>query len=339
MPEIVKVKSVSRDFAKTNGVLLEETSTTALVFFPEIHPGGVRGHLVRLKKKKGEPWEKIPEQDFKKLQLYEGVHIELGTEQITKLCDEIAKRKPIASQLPIGQATYRVSTDEDNLNGVITQLVNQGQLPALLEMLEDSDPNTADKLTAGLIQLRRKKIIEELKYRLTQSYHETKGEDSWQRWIYENCWIFGANYQQPIEKTKINISGIMPDYLFPTMDNFVDVLEIKLPTFSVIEADPNHKGSWVWSKESNYAIGQVVTYLGEIERQRLELERSIKQYHQIEIFMLKPRAYILIGRSDDWTAEKKEGLKKLNYHLHGIEVLTYSDLLKRGEAFLHFPQN
>lgn len=53
MSEIVKVKSVSRDFAKTNGVLLGETSTTALVFYPEIHPGGVRGHLVRLKRKRG----------------------------------------------------------------------------------------------------------------------------------------------------------------------------------------------------------------------------------------------------------------------------------------------
>lgn len=339
MTERVKVKSVSRDFAKTNGVLLKETSTTALVFYPEIHPGGVRGHLVRLKKNKGEAWEKIPEMDFKKLQLYEGVHIELGTEQIEKLCDEVAKRKPIASQIPVGQAIYTVSSKHNHLNSVFEQLVDQGHLPTLLEMLEDSAPDMADKLSAGLIQLRRKKIIEEFKYRLNHSYHETKGEDSWQKWIYKNCWIFGANYQQPIEKQKINISGIMPDYLFPTVDNFVDVLEIKLPASKVIEEDPNHRGSWVWSKESNYAIGQVVTYLSEIERLRFEIERLIRQHHQREILMLKPRAYILIGDSKEWSSEQQEGLKKLNYHLHGIEVITYFDLLKRGEAFLHFPQD
>jgi len=118
-----------------------------------------------------------------------------------------------------------------------------------------------------------------------------------------------VNYEQPIEKHKINIHGIMPDYLFPTVDNFVDILEIKLPTFKVIEEDPNHKGSWVWSRESNHAIGQVITYLTKIERFRLEIERLVEQYHQKEILMVKPRAYILIGNSEDCSGEQKEGLK------------------------------
>ena len=39
----------------------------------------------------------------------------------------------------------------------------------------------------------------------------------------------------------------MPDYLFPTLDGFVDILEIKLPSFEVIEEDVGHIGSWVWS--------------------------------------------------------------------------------------------
>ena len=113
----------------------------------------------------------------------------------------------------------------------------------------------------------------------------------------------------------------MPDYLFPTVDNFVDILEIKLPKFEVIEKDLSHKGSWIWSKDSNKAIGQVVHYLNDIER-------LIKQNYEKDVILLKPRAYILIGKSDDWTAEKKEGLKKLNYSLHGIEVITYTDLLR-----------
>jgi len=50
--------------------------------------------------------------------------------------------------------------------------------------------------------------------------------------------------------------------------------------------------------------------------------------------MLKPRAYILIGNSADWIAEKRDGLRKLNDTLHGIEVLTYQELIFRGEVFL-----
>lgn len=63
----------------------------------------------------------------------------------------------------------------------------------------------------------------------------------------------------------------MPDYLFPTVDNFIDILEIKLPTFEVIKEDSSHAGSWIWSKESNQSIDQVVTYLSAIDRIRFEL--------------------------------------------------------------------
>jgi uncharacterized protein (UPF0254 family) len=35
----------------------------------------------------------------------------------------------------------------------------------------------------------------------------------------------------------------MPDYLFPTLDGFIDILEIKLPEDDVIIKDTNHIGS------------------------------------------------------------------------------------------------
>ena len=122
----------------------------------------------------------------------------------------------------------------------------------------------------------------------------------------------------------------MPDYLFPTLDGFVDVLEIKLPDDEVILKDASHLGAWRWTKETNTAIGQVVNYLGEIDRLRLEIEREVKINYGHDISLLKPRAYILIGNSNDWGADKKEGLRKMNHALHGIEILTYKDLLDRG---------
>ena len=154
--------------------------------------------------------------------------------------------------------------------------------------------------------------------------------DSWQKWIYKNNWLFGVQYKRPIEKIKINISGIMPDYLFPTLDGFVDVLEIKLPDDDVILKDQNHRGSWKWSKETNSAIGQVVNYLGEIDRLRLEIEREVNTNYGYSIKLLKPRSYILIGNSTGWDGGKREGLRRMNHALHGIEVLTYKDLLDRG---------
>uniref|UniRef100_UPI000A9E743B Shedu anti-phage system protein SduA domain-containing protein n=1 Tax=Microcystis aeruginosa TaxID=1126 RepID=UPI000A9E743B len=87
------------------------------------------------------------------------------------------------------------------------------------------------------------------------------------------------------------------------------------------------------------AIGQVVNYLSELELHQLEikrnLDRSYCKEHNIDIFSIKPRAYIVIGNKKDWDEFKTEALRKLNYSLHGIEVLTYSDLQTRGQNIIN----
>ncbi len=344
MTDIIKTFSVGKNFVKTKGILLDQTSDTALVFFPEIHPGGVRGDLIRFKKNRIDKWEKIPEQDFRKLKYFEGTHIELGTKQLNLLLEEVKKRKSISEQgVKQGSTEYIVAekdkiivVDDENKKQLIQQVLEKGYSDDFWNLLISSYPNVANKLSAGHLQMQRGVIVNELEIRLGNDFSETIGEDSWQKWIYIHNWLFGVNYHKPIEKQKINITGIMPDYLFPTLDQFIDILEIKLPSEEVIIQDTSHIGSWVWSNSSNYAIGQVINYLGEIERLRLEIEKNIRDVYHLEFSLLKPRAFILIGQSANWTLLKKEGLRKLNNSLHGIEIITYTDLANRGRVFTDF---
>ncbi|HOH66956.1 MAG TPA: DUF4263 domain-containing protein [bacterium] len=182
--------------------------------------------------------------------------------------------------------------------------------------------------------------IGDLKKRLDsdKQYPETKGKNSWQSWVYKNNWMFGSNYQTPIEKEKIGFDSI-PDYLFPTIDGFLDILEIKLPNHDVILDDTSHAHSFKWSGKASEAIGQVVTYLHEIEIHQFEIQQKIEEnygelFNEQKVFVIKPRAFILIGRNKDWKPEKKRALRKLNYSLHGIEILTYDDLLNRGDKII-----
>lgn len=146
--------------------------------------------------------------------------------------------------------------------------------------------------------------------------------------------MFGAKHLDPIDRTKINITGSMPDFIYPTADGFADILEIKLPSDEVIIEDKNHAGSWKWTASTNGAIGQITNYIIEIERQRLEIEKNIKISTGRDILLLKPRAFILTGNSKDWAGDKKEALRKLNSVLHGIEVITYYDLVLRAERII-----
>jgi hypothetical protein len=340
----IKTQSVSYGVAKTNPIPLDGTSETKIRFHPTLHEKGVSGSIVKFKKDKKSIWENLKQTDFKNhaLSTMEKIEIPISTEALKKLVEAVHAREDIVKdggrygshEYITVEKNKIVVIDDKNKKQLLEQILSKGYSDDFWKLLIGTDPELADKLSAGHLQMQRRKVVYELKERLTKRFSETTGNDSWQEWIFRNNWLFGVNYQQPLEKQKINIVGVMPDFLFPTIDDFVDILEIKLPDDEVIIQDSSHNGSWVWSKNSNIAVGQVVNYLSEIDRLRLEIEKQIKIKYGKEVSLLKPRAFILIGNSKSWKPEKKEGLRKLNHSLHGIEVITYNDLIQRGEAFL-----
>ena len=151
-----------------------------------------------------------------------------------------------------------IITDE-NKTAYIKKIIAAGYDEEVWNNLAESNPSLVTKLSYARIQSAKQKVVKELDSRLKMNtFLETTGDDSWQKWIYRNNWLFGVNYMKPIEKTKISISGIMPDYLFPTLDGFVDILEIKLPNDEVITKDASHPGSWKLTVETNMLLGRLL---------------------------------------------------------------------------------
>lgn len=339
--EIVTLKKIGNNIVEVQeDFILIEEPLSRLVFQAQIHKNGIRGKIVRQRREsKNDYW--VPEKsiDIRTLGKNESINIELRTAAVENLYLAIAKLANVLHQEGIryGENTYKIVDNDSliisdkNLAVYIRKLMEAGYDEEVWNNLAESNPTLVSKLSYARVQNEKRKVITELEGRLLKgTFSETTGPDSWQKWIYKNNWLFGVNYRKPIEKTKININGIMPDFLFPTIDGFVDILEIKLPTDQVIVEDSSHRGSWKWTPDCNIAIGQVVNYLCEIDRLRLEIERTIKIVYGTDICLLKPRAYILIGDNKVWTSEKKEGLRKLNYALHGIEIVTYRELIERG---------
>lgn len=254
----------------------------------------------------------------------EVICINLGTVEKRKLLDKIAEKCGERTQEFAKRAIF------DKLNSVISNLEKQNQSLRL----------EIEELTERRRQVNidfYREVITDFKERLTKDYPETKGNESWQSWIYKNNWLFGIQYGQPIEKQRVGLESI-PDFLFPTIDGFIDILEIKRPIHQVISEDSSHSGSFTWSSEANKAIGQVVNYLHEIELNQLQLYKRLNHKYCMDltaqVSLIKPRAFILIGRSNDWSEVKREALRKLNHALHGIEVLTYDNLILRGQSLI-----
>jgi len=339
---IITAKSIGYGISEIEeDFILNEEPLSRLVFHAQIHNRGIRGRIIRQRREsKQDSWVPDKSIDIRTLGKNQSINIEIDTDATKRLYSAILKLANLLRQRGIeyGENKYKivdpasfVITDE-NKAVYIKRLLSSGYDEDVWNSLAESNPSLVTKLSYARVQIDKSNVVEELERRLDiGGFSETAGSDSWQKWIYKNNWLFGVNYRDPIEKAKININGIMPDYLFPTIDGFVDILEIKLPDDAVIIDDKNHNGSWKWSSETNIAIGQVVNYLSEIDRLRLEIERNIKTNYGHYFCLLKPRAYILIGNSQDWENDKKEGLRKMNHALHGIEIVTYKDMVERGK--------
>ncbi|MEI6477757.1 MAG: Shedu anti-phage system protein SduA domain-containing protein [bacterium] len=343
----ITTQTLKEGVAKTSTIKLGKTPETRITFEALIHEKGVSGKIIKYKKDRKSDWDNLQKSDFSShaLDVMEKVEIPVSTDELLKLITEIQLRYRIAeggvksgihSYIPVEKDSF-VLIDNENIKQILESVLIKGYSDDFWQLLSASEPDLANRLSAGQLQLQREKIVKDLERRLLLRFSETNGNDSWQRWIHANNWLFGINYQKPIEKEKINISGVMPDFLFPTVDGFIDILEIKLPEDEVISSDGSHQGAWKWTAASNTAIGQVVNYLSEIDRMSSEIENNIRRKYELEVSCLKPRAHILIGNSQDWKMEKKEGLRKLNHSLHGIEVITYFDLIQRGKSFSKSP--
>lgn len=351
MNDIITTKSIGTGIAEVEeDFVLCEEPMSRLVFHAQIHNTGIRGKIIRQRRESpSDVW--IPDHaiDIRTLGKKESINLDVNTESVKNLYLAFNKLAGILKQRGIEYGINKyavvdpdtvVITDENKV-AYIKKLIEAGYDQEIWMSLAESNPTLITKLSYAKLQSKKQEIVDELNMRLkTGGYHETSGPDSWQSWIYKHNWLFGVNYQKPIEKARINLTGIMPDYLFPTLDEFVDILEIKLPDNEVIVGDRSHAGAWKWSQETNTAIGQVVNYIGEIDRLRFEIEKNVLTVYGYELCILKPRAYILIGNSRNWTSLKKEGLRKMNHALHGIEIVTYKDLVDRGNQSIQtLPEN
>jgi hypothetical protein len=184
MKKITTTK-VGKDFAESNWILLDETPETTIIFKPEIHPGGVRGILVRYKKERGVDWKDLKDADFQKISLSPNTKFEiaLNTETLNKLKQTIEEHTKII-QLGIkeGQKEYVVAesdkvivVDDTTKRAIFDSLLKKKYSYEFWKLLQESEPELATHLSVGHLYAEKNKTINELTLRLKGKYSETTG--------------------------------------------------------------------------------------------------------------------------------------------------------------------
>lgn len=157
---------------------------------------------------------------------------------------------------------------------------------------------------------------------------ESLSETPFQKWFETNYWVFGSAYIAHDDVRSIS-SGDNTDLILErTANGLRDIIEVKKSSVRVLIEDTGRK-QFFFSASVSSAIGQCARYLEVFSQTAYN---GLLDHRSI--VAKQPVAIIVIGRSSDWTDEKRNALHRLNSHLHGIRVKTYDEILEEAECLL-----
>ncbi|MBI2851806.1 MAG: DUF4263 domain-containing protein [Chloroflexi bacterium] len=159
-------------------------------------------------------------------------------------------------------------------------------------------------------------------------------EHEWQTFFKKHILILNPGYIKIIEKPNISLSIQLPDFLLLSIEDYVDVYEIKVPRTPLLQYDGSHH-NYYWSTEMAKAISQVENYVDSINKNSDSLRIQIREQYHVELRVVRPRGYIIAGHSDQLKESKKrnDDFRLLNESLRSTEILPYDIFLERFKSF------
>lgn len=253
----------------------------------------------------------------------------LSEQAVVNLFDYLQRQQALEN-VDLGSGYLAIPLDAQQslsgkqIDGVATlfrSLIDNNQLSELLTSGRLTKETVAN-IGAASQHARYKTAIAELRKLLNVG----QGEKIYQEWFEAHPWICGTNYVRRVDVRRIGLHDIT-DIVMETTDGYLDLFELKRPDLPVLRLDKG-RNIYFFSKEASQAIAQAANYVVRTEENRHMLAQTEK------LFFLKPRARVVIGRSDSWQKTPRDALRILNGSLHFIEVWTYDDVLAMADQMV-----
>lgn len=189
----------------------------------------------------------------------------------------------------------------------------------------DEKETVARKHQVQLLHL--EKLITEFEDRLPKNL----SENDWQSYFEEKILYFQDSYIKKLPKLNIAVGTTQfPDFGVITADDYLDVIEIKLPKTKLLSFDKSHN-TYFWTSEVAKAIAQAESYIDSVASKRGEMIYEIEKLTQIRLRIVKPRGIIIAGSNAEFESEplKRNFFRLLNEGLKNIEIVPYDELSRR----------
>ena len=346
--DTIKTKTIVTGFAEADEYVLTETATTAIVFHPQFHEGGVRGSIIRYKKDSDGKRVSPVSVDFRKLNPNDGVEIKLNTEALTNLLQRIQQLQTVIASAGVqpGIHQYKVTNADDvtitsqNKAQIIKKLLQADLGEEIWEQLVEITPEIATKLAHSKIHEDRVVVLQLFERMLSDT---TTTENDWQNFFEDNTWIFGygLRYQilrivqsQPYYggKTIGGTGGQRGDFLTATEaeKRFTCLVEIKKPSTRLLNRSQYRNGAWGISDELAGAISQVQINCAEWEMYGARTEQNRELLPGV--FTVSPKGIVVIGKTSELDdLDKRNSFERFRREIRNPEIITYDELFERAK--------
>jgi hypothetical protein len=156
-------------------------------------------------------------------------------------------------------------------------------------------------------------------------------EAAFQKHLSANPWMFGSEYSELLPRRAWTRDDRLDFMLRRTVDGYLEIIEIKTAFPEPLFIHDSSHESYYPSARLSTAMGQVFRYIEQVHRNRDAILAEDK------VDTLKIRARVIIGR--DGEAGCQVALRNLNAHLHGVEIITYDQLLRIAARVLQVFEN
>ena len=235
----------------------------------------------------------------------------------------------------------------DQIKAALSQ--RDAETISTLTTLLVEDP-TFSLSVADLVELNRRRVrLGEFEEALSAG----KKESWWKDFFGNNKWIFGYGLDYRIirvEQEQADLGGKIftgtgskkADYLGATSGDarFTVIVEIKTSETPLLHgSEPQRSGAWSLSKDLADAVTQAQSYAYGWGLDSKKYENAVELMKR-KLLTIQPKAIVVIGRLAEVLSDESKAstFELFRESLHGVEVITFDELLERAKFIVEHMQ-
>lgn len=343
MSEIISTTSTSQATMDVTPIVLKETTTTRLVFFPTwVNQSGnpLRGGFKFQRKGPNDTWINFDSLPLSSLKKNEEYNLNLDGESMSKLFSGLEEVKALLAEHGHSYGTRTFTLSETNANSILLQIGETENREWIIEQLKKLENQNFENLGSVIGRARLENIIEIFEKNLNNNT-----EVFWESFFEDNPWILQQMFAFPVmymngetylggknSKGRQGQGGSATDFLCMNGSNgSFAVVEIKTPDCKLIGSLYRGKGDG--KNNDLYSIH------GDLSGGVIQMENQM--YTAIEYFTttigkdypnlnyLNPAGVLIAGNYSNLTSEEKKSFDLFRKSLGKNQVYTFDEILQK----------